>query len=244
MKHRKRGFTLIELLVVIAIIAILAAILFPVFARAREKARQASCQSNLKQLALGLLMYASDYDESFPDSRVVWTAGPWPPGYRGAWHIQNYAIRLWSDDTQTAVAGIGRVLNPYTKNTGIFYCPSDNGVGRWISGRQRGSYYWRHALDAYAGITNTNIKDSKLRLPAQMAMLLEEAWHWGGPSPYMWTGASEGTKDAQAAFMDGHVKILKVPQVSPLGTPNYDINWFFQGHGWNLDDFNNFPRDY
>ena len=58
----KRGFTLIELLVVIAIIAILAAILFPVFARAREKARMASCQSNLKQLALGILMYAQDYD--------------------------------------------------------------------------------------------------------------------------------------------------------------------------------------
>jgi len=60
---KRRGFTLIELLVVIAIIAILAAILFPVFARAREKARQASCQSNLKQIAMAALMYASDYDE-------------------------------------------------------------------------------------------------------------------------------------------------------------------------------------
>ncbi|MFQ6098945.1 MAG: DUF1559 domain-containing protein, partial [Armatimonadota bacterium] len=65
MRHRTVGFTLIELLVVIAIIAILAAILFPVFSRAREKARQASCQSNLKQLALGFLMYAQDYDEKF-----------------------------------------------------------------------------------------------------------------------------------------------------------------------------------
>jgi len=59
----RKGFTLIELLVVIAIIAILAAILFPVFARAREKARQASCLSNIKQLALGMLMYVEDYDE-------------------------------------------------------------------------------------------------------------------------------------------------------------------------------------
>ena len=62
----RKGFTLIELLVVIAIIAILAAILFPVFARAREKARQASCQSNLKQLTLAMLMYVQDYDEKFP----------------------------------------------------------------------------------------------------------------------------------------------------------------------------------
>src|SRR5690606_28544578 len=66
-KLESKGFTLIELLVVIAIIAILAAILFPVFARARENARRASCMSNEKQLALGLLMYTQDYDERLPD---------------------------------------------------------------------------------------------------------------------------------------------------------------------------------
>jgi prepilin-type N-terminal cleavage/methylation domain-containing protein/prepilin-type processing-associated H-X9-DG protein len=65
-RSRKTGFTLIELLVVIAIIAILAAILFPVFAQAREKARQATCSSNLKQLGLAFMMYAIDYDDTFP----------------------------------------------------------------------------------------------------------------------------------------------------------------------------------
>ncbi|MHB9023534.1 MAG: PA14 domain-containing protein [Armatimonadota bacterium] len=69
-----RGFTLIELLVVIAIIGILAAILFPVFAKAREKARQTTCVSNQKQIATALLMYAQDYDETFPDASSVWQA--------------------------------------------------------------------------------------------------------------------------------------------------------------------------
>ena len=92
----RRGFTLIELLVVIAIIAILAAILFPVFARAREKARQASCSSNLKQIGLGLLMYAQDYDEKILLSGN-WDGAPY-------WQLTIY---------------------PYTNNWQIFECPSD-----------------------------------------------------------------------------------------------------------------------
>src|SRR5687767_10691477 len=67
---RKTAFTLIELLVVIAIIALLAAILFPVFARARENARRAGCQSNLKQIGLGIMQYSQDYDELMPSSFI------------------------------------------------------------------------------------------------------------------------------------------------------------------------------
>ena len=79
MKSRSNaGFTLIELLVVIAIIAILAAILFPVFAQAREKARGASCLSNIKQLTLGMMMYSQDYDETFPEWR-------WDQNYSTNW---------------------------------------------------------------------------------------------------------------------------------------------------------------
>ncbi|NLO04745.1 MAG: prepilin-type N-terminal cleavage/methylation domain-containing protein, partial [candidate division WS1 bacterium] len=71
---RRKGFTLIELLVVIAIIAILAAILFPVFARAREKARQTSCLSNLKQISLAVIMYTQDYDDRMPGRACAWNA--------------------------------------------------------------------------------------------------------------------------------------------------------------------------
>src|SRR5438445_10640700 len=76
MRVRKSGFTLIELLVVIAIIAILAAILFPVFARARESARRATCLSNLKQLGTAFQMYAQDYDETYPSGLVLAVPGP------------------------------------------------------------------------------------------------------------------------------------------------------------------------
>src|SRR5689334_23916214 len=92
-RRSRRAFTLIELLVVIAIIAILAAILFPVFAQAREKARQISCVSNMRQIGLGLRMYSQDYDEIFPHLRLG-------PGDAGA---------TWRN-----------AIYPYVKNVGIF----------------------------------------------------------------------------------------------------------------------------
>jgi len=107
---KKRGFTLIELLVVIAIIAILAAILFPVFAQAREKARAISCASNLKNLGTAVLMYAQDYDETYPNSNGGSTDA----------HLCSVMKNKGS------YAGwIGNLLYPYTKNAGIFACPSN-----------------------------------------------------------------------------------------------------------------------
>lgn len=106
-KFRNRAFTLIELLVVIAIIAILAAILFPVFARARENARRASCQSNLRQIGLGFMQYAQDYDERFPFGNEDAFALPKP----------------------SALLGVGWASNlmPYLKSTQVLRCPSDPG---------------------------------------------------------------------------------------------------------------------
>ena len=99
----KRGFTLIELLVVIAIIAILAAILFPVFARARENARRASCSSNMKQIGLGILQYTQDYDEKYP---------------------YQYHNAAGSYASTVAETNWGQSIQPYVKSYQLFVCPS------------------------------------------------------------------------------------------------------------------------
>jgi prepilin-type N-terminal cleavage/methylation domain-containing protein/prepilin-type processing-associated H-X9-DG protein len=110
----KKGFTLIELLVVIAIIAILAAILFPVFARARENARRSSCQSNLKQIGLGLKQYVQDYDEKFPQVE-----------------LNSDEARGWAFTTQ-----------PYLKSVQIFQCPSETNPPDADPGDDGYSDYW------------------------------------------------------------------------------------------------------
>jgi prepilin-type N-terminal cleavage/methylation domain-containing protein/prepilin-type processing-associated H-X9-DG protein len=137
MKQRtRRGFTLIELLVVIAIIAILAAILFPVFARARERAKQSTCISNLKQIGIAMLSYTSDWDDRFP----AWS----PPGSTGIlstedFHATREGVAIWGGPVDiTAPAGekgtISLQLDPYIKSRAVWACPSDWGLfktGDW-----------------------------------------------------------------------------------------------------------------
>src|SRR5437762_2777004 len=103
MRKNVNAFTLIELLVVIAIIAILAAILFPVFAQAREKARQASCQSNLKQMSLGAKMYSQDYDNQCMPCAEQYEVPGVPAGSTGWWP---------------------QLINPYIKSYQLMQCPS------------------------------------------------------------------------------------------------------------------------
>jgi len=123
MKKHGYGFTLIELLVVIAIIAILAAILFPVFARAREQARKTTCISNHKQLGLAVLMYAQDYDETFPAMDMI--------GGSGYFHTPPVKIdpsRGWNAVENKFVAG--DLLDAYIKNDGLFHCPTQD---QWLN---------------------------------------------------------------------------------------------------------------
>lgn len=130
---KRRGFTLIELLVVIAIIAILAAILFPVFAQARDKARQATCQSNMKQITLAAIMYSQDYDETGPP---MWTKSNLIAGQSGAFIDPNfYAVfttchfgNYWPDLVFPYVkAGKARNTDGSKGNRAVFTCPSTAG---------------------------------------------------------------------------------------------------------------------
>lgn len=122
-KRRSRGFTLIELLVVIAIIAILAAILFPVFARARENARRSSCASNLKQIGLGVMQYAQDYDETLPAATFCELSACSTAGSRWIW------AQLLDPYMKSAGSGTGMATGAF-KGTTIWKCPSNPDTGR------------------------------------------------------------------------------------------------------------------
>ena len=122
-RSQQKGFTLIELLVVIAIIAILAAILFPVFAQAREKARQATCVSNMKQVTLSTLMYIQDFDELWPQTVVT--------DYPGQRIVINFFVTPVDRIPPASPASLARratfwsnAIQPYCKNFGVYNCPS------------------------------------------------------------------------------------------------------------------------
>jgi prepilin-type N-terminal cleavage/methylation domain-containing protein/prepilin-type processing-associated H-X9-DG protein len=199
-RPRRQGFTLIELLVVIAIIAILAAILFPVFARARENARRASCQSNLKQIGLGIMQYSQDYDERF--------------------------LLRQGQANETFV----RTLQPYIKSEQIFLCPSAGGTVRnssddstsdgditWLTpstGRgagfdvtnpisTRGSYGMNLSLTTPTGLSLAQVQE-----PALVAMTFDCAW-FDANDPSVTASFFEGARHfdgSNVAYADGHVK--------------------------------------
>ena len=153
----KKGFTLIELLVVIAIIAILAAILFPVFARARDKARQAACQSNLKQLGLAAMMYIQDYDEMLPA------------------HHRQYFTGFWD----TRYFSYYDAFGPYTMNEQIYICPSGSHSvgGSWREDMPNAEGFFGRSFRTSYGVV---VDHGHFRPPDTTIPFGHGIWAWGG----------------------------------------------------------------
>lgn len=195
----RRGFTLIELLVVIAIIAILAAILFPVFARAREKARQASCSSNLKQIALANLMYAQDYDEKLAAECL--TPSGWPPGPNVP--QDKYCWRI--------------MVEPYVKNWQVFICPSHNAGAAYGAGSY--GYNCRNCSQASLGsidrpsevlmfVDNNGAQHAKPFNPDGTPLCGNNCCN-GNIRDNGWKPGARHNEGSNIAFVDGHVKWMK-----------------------------------
>ena len=200
----KKGFTLIEALVVIAILLILAALLYPIFARQRENPRHSSCSSNLKQIGLGLAQYTQDYDDLYP---------------RAAMQIESsHKTKLYPD----GVYGWADVLQPYLKSTLIYHCPGETQGWPDNSQPQKSGYtdYWYNSR--LAEINATKIQNpnsvissgdgndgSDLTNSTYSYDSLPDAWIKSQESP-----AYRHLDTANYLFADGHVKNIPPKNVS------------------------------
>ncbi len=216
-RQGQRGFTLIELLVVIAIIAILAAILFPVFARARAKAQQTKCLSNLKQLGMAMQMYATDYDGLLPyrgPSRWNWTYG-W---YHGSPYDAHILLMVTA-------------IHPYVKNYQVWFCSADPAqadavaAGGWGSDADaqagRVSYCLCTQWDTYGGSmdpacpSDVDPMDVSFGSPSEQSLLCDNG---------LFCDTGEKVNGAHFngsnfAFLDGHVKYIAIAGWGELHPP-------------------------
>lgn len=214
----KRAFTLIELLVVIAIIALLAAILFPVFARARENARRTACQSNMKQMGLAFIQYSQDYDEKYPNGTLGAVVGSAYNQFGTGWGAQ---------------------VLPYTKSTQLYKCPSETmrartDIANWFVV----SYSYNFAI-ASGGSSGVASAVSSFTSPAKTVMLLEVTDSGGqleipgGVETDMVTTASTGEPGViyGRGYNTGTIGWYATgPMGGRGGTTTTDPNWMFNGN--------------
>ncbi len=208
----KKGFTLIELLVVIAIIAILAAILFPVFAQARDKARQASCLSNVKQIATAMQLYPDDYDENFPCSSDPDAGALIPAGWGTMWDTNERAVHMQ--------------LFPYIKNHKLFVCPSAAKLSQgdrntYTAGHEGKSYLWNggiydasHGTQAMAALANPSsialaVETSAEDVWNRMCPYYHPNGHWWCHYGYI-SGMHASKTVVNIPYADGHAKGVKM----------------------------------
>jgi prepilin-type N-terminal cleavage/methylation domain-containing protein/prepilin-type processing-associated H-X9-DG protein len=184
-----RGFTLIELLVVVAIVALLAGLLFPVFVRARESARQTSCLSHLRQLSVAVSSYTQDYDERYPQTHPTAVPG------------------TSSSAEMTIVSPWRTLLDPYVRSAGMFQCPSDWGVPDFHP-----SSYGPNGFTTYGAAV------AEIRQPAQLiyaaelqgGALVDDLSPWNGPADVALDLATDRHNGgAVYLFADGHVHSLR-----------------------------------
>jgi prepilin-type N-terminal cleavage/methylation domain-containing protein/prepilin-type processing-associated H-X9-DG protein len=229
----KRAFTLIELLVVIAIIAILAAILFPVFARARENARRASCQSNLKQIALGMNMYIQDYDGRYPQGYALDRSGGTTDLITdtdtsmpsGKFTVVKYGTATANGHYITWMD----LVQPYVKNTQLFVCPSATnmsypsyGYNMVFGGLASDTYFYNYGV-GYTAFTP--LTESEVQRPSEVVMFMDsnyvDASVRASPITYnnlVSYGRVPHLDGGNQAYVDGHVKWLprqKIAVVNP-----------------------------
>jgi prepilin-type N-terminal cleavage/methylation domain-containing protein/prepilin-type processing-associated H-X9-DG protein len=234
--QRRSAFTLIELLVVIAVIAILAAVLFPVFAQARERARMSACISNMRQIGTAVIMYAGDYDETFPYVTFYSRTGNW-----GAKGDQTYT---WKN-----------AIRPYLKNLDVLACPSNpnsrgiagapntglpggNGAGWEGEPEQRlpvsysmssCSATW-YPQNTKEGQSSPPLRQAQLGRPSDTLFICESTWGNGDMhAAWLWTTCpgvfAHSSKTANFIFYDGHVKTKRwLSTLYPLNENNWELS--------------------
>jgi prepilin-type N-terminal cleavage/methylation domain-containing protein len=199
------GFTLVELLTVIAIIAVLAALLFPVFATARGKAREIVCVSNLRQIGLSIKMYTQDYDEFYP-----WAVDP----------TDKYTPQIWSSfpDFQAQIPFMPMMheaLQPYIKSQELFHCPADTGytiedfTGQFLDATPSSYKKFGTSYNYRTEISFRHSSEGSIRNPTELNVLMDAAGRFHG-------GLIFDTMRYNVLHGDGHAKNLSRAQLNTL----------------------------